>query len=145
MFKHILVPTDGSELAQHAIELAVELAATCQARLYALHVVQPFHTLSYMPEMLAATEMNYNEDAVQRAESYLLEVHEAASAVGLSVSSGHVFDDRPYHAIAQAAKEQHCDLIVMASHGRRGVNRLLLGSETQKVLLNSDIPVLVCR
>ena len=145
MFKHILVPTDGSELAQHAIRLAVELAATCKARIYAFHVVQPFHTISYAAEMLAATEAIYNDNAEERAASYLEEACRVARDGGIAVASGHVFDDRPHHAIVQAAKQHHCDLIVMASHGWRGMNRLLLGSETQKVLLNTEIPVLVCR
>ena len=140
MFKHILVPTDGSELAQHAIQLAVALAATCKGRIYAFHVVEPFHTISYVADMLAATEAIYNENAEERAAVYLEEACKAASDAGVAVASGHVFDDRPHHAIVQTAKQQHCDLIVMASHGWRGMNRLLLGSETHKCCSTPRFP-----
>ncbi|MHB1273015.1 MAG: universal stress protein [Rhodanobacter sp.] len=145
MFKHILLPVDGSELSMHAVKLGIELAATCQARIYAFHVVQPFHTVAYMADMLVATEISYTEEAAQRAESYLEEVRRAAREAGIACDSSYLIDDRAYHAIVQTAREQHCDLIVMASHGWRGMTRLLLGSETHKVLLESEIPVLICR
>jgi nucleotide-binding universal stress UspA family protein len=144
MFKHILLPTDGSELSRRAVAVGLELAATFKARVFALHVVPPFHTISYMAEMLAATEISYVEEAVARAERYLEEVRAAAKAAGVECQATYVFDDRPYQAIVQTASEQHCDLIVMASHGWRGMNRVLLGSETHKVILRSDLPVLVC-
>ncbi len=145
MFKHILIPTDGSELAEHAVKLAIELAAVCKARVYAFHVVQPFYTISYAAEMGHATEAIYNKNAVQRAENCLEDVRRAARDSSVVVEGRYEFDEHPYHAIVEVAKQQNCDLIVMASHGRHGLNRLLLGSETHKVLLRSDIPVLVCR
>ena len=144
MFKHILLPTDGSDLSLRAAKLGIELARTCGARVYALHVVPPYHTISYMAEMLAATEITYSQDATVRAERYLAEVQHMAEEAGIACSTGYVFDDRPHEAINRAAREQHCDLAVMASHGWRGITRLLLGSEVHKVLLESEIPVLVC-
>ncbi len=145
MFKHILLPTDGSDLSLRAVKLGIELARTCGARVYALHVVAPYHTISYMAEMLAATEITYTRDATVRAQQYVAEVQSMAETAGVACSTDYVFDDRPHEAIIRAAGEQHCDLVVMASHGWRGVTRLLLGSEVHKVLLESEIPVLVCR
>jgi nucleotide-binding universal stress UspA family protein len=145
MFKHILLPTDGSDLSLRAAKLGIELAKTCGARVHALHVVAPYHTIAYMVEMLAATEIAYTQDATGRAEKYLAEVRHMAEAAGTACSTEYVFDDRPHEAIIKAAREQHCDLAVMASHGWRGLTRLLLGSEVHKVLLESEIPVLVCR
>lgn len=145
MFKHILLPTDGSELSLRAVRLGVELARTCGASVYALHVVAPFHTIAYMAEMLAATEVVYTEEATVRAGQYLAEVQRIATEAGVACAGSYVFDDRPHEAILAAARERHCDLVVMASHGWRGFTRLLLGSEVHKVLLESEIPVLVCR
>jgi len=145
MFKHILLPTDGSDLSLRAVRLGVELAKACGARAYALHVVAPFQTIAYMAEMLAATEIIYTEEATVRAGQYIAEVQRIATEAGVGYAGSYVFDDHPHEAILATAREQHCDLVVMASHGWRGVTRLLLGSEVHKVLLESEIPVLVCR
>ena len=145
MFKHILLPVDGSDLSLHAVRLGVELAKTCGARVYALHVVAPFHTIAYMAEMLAATEVMYTKDAIVRAGQYIAEVQRIATEAGIACAGSYVFDDHPHEAILSTAREQRCDLVVMASHGWRGFTRLLLGSEVHKVLLKSEIPVLVCR
>jgi nucleotide-binding universal stress UspA family protein len=144
MFKHILLPTDGSELSLRAATLGIELARTCGARVHALHVVAPYHTIAYMAEILAATEITYTHEATVRAGQYLADVRRMAEAAGVECSTEYVFDDRPHEAIVRAVREQHGDLVVMASHGWRGVTRLLLGSEVHKVLLESEIPVLVC-
>jgi nucleotide-binding universal stress UspA family protein len=144
MFKHLLVPTDGSELSLRAAKMAIELAQTCHARIHALHVVPPFHTVSYMAEMLAATELTYTQESIARAERYLADVRDLAAKADVPCDTSYVLDDRPHQVIAQTAADKHCDLIVMASHGWRGLNRLLLGSETHKVLLKSNVPVLVC-
>ncbi|HET6433071.1 universal stress protein [Dyella sp.] len=145
MFKHLLVPTDGSELSLRAAQTAIELARISHARIHALHVVMPFHTVSYLAEALAATELSYTQESIAQAERYLAQVRDRAAAAGVSCDSSYVLDDCPYKAIVRTATEKSCDLIVMASHGWRGLNRLLLGSETHKVLLQSEIPVLVCR
>lgn len=145
MFKHILLPVDGSDLSRRAIKLGIELAQTCHAKIYALHVVLPYHTMASVAELLTATEATYTPEVIARAERYLAEVQDLAKAVGVECHSGYVFNDHPNEAILETLREQHCDVVVMASHGRRGVTRLLLGSETHKVLLESQVPVLVCR
>lgn len=144
MFSHLLVPTDGSELSLRAVRLAIDLAKTCGARVHAVHVVRPFHAVSYLAEMLAATEQEYCRDAEARARRYLSEVGALAERAGVACDTASVVGDSPHLAIATAAKAQGCDLIVMASHGWKGWNRLLLGSETHKLMLATDIPVLVC-
>lgn len=143
MFTHILLPTDGSEASSRAVELGIELAQTCHARVYALHVVLPFNTLTYIAEMLPESEASYTEEALRSAERYLEEVRDKARQAGVPCDSDYVFDKHPCEAILQAAQDQGCDLIVMGSHGWRGFTRLLLGSETQKVLIRGRIPVLV--
>jgi nucleotide-binding universal stress UspA family protein len=144
MFKHILLPTDGSDLSWRAVTLGIELARTCKARVYALHVVPSYHAIAYMAEMLAATEITYVQDAIVGAGRYLAEVQRAAGEADVECASGYVFGEHPHEAIIETARVQHCDVIVMGSHGWRGLDRLLLGSETHKVILHSDVPVLVC-
>ncbi len=144
MFKHILLPVDGSELSLRAVDTGLALAAKLGARVYAFHVVSPFPRLNYMVDIIQANQAFYVEEAIARADGYLKEVELRASAAGVPCESGHETGHRPFAAIMAAATSQHCDLIVMASHGWRGVDRLLLGSETQKVLVNCDVPVLVC-
>lgn len=145
MFKHILLPTDGSEVSLRGVKLGIELARSCGARVYALHVIPPFHTFTYVAEMLAATEATYMSGAVERAETYLAEVRSLAEKAGVPYDGGHVVSDMAGDWIVQEAQRLHCDLIVMASHGWRGITKLLLGSETQRVLQTSAVPVLVCR
>jgi nucleotide-binding universal stress UspA family protein len=145
MFKHILLPIDGSDLSLRAARLGIELAKTCRARVRVLHVVAPFHTIAYITEVLAATEFTYTQDATKRGETYLTEVRKMAEELGLTCTTGYEFDDHPHQVILRTAQEQQCDLVVMGSHGWRGMTRLLLGSEVHKVLLESEIPVLVCR
>ncbi|MEO7066080.1 MAG: universal stress protein [Rhodanobacter sp.] len=144
MFKRILLPIDGSDLSLRAAKLGVELAQTCSARVHALHVVPSYQTITYVTDMLSTTEAIYTDDAVTRAEDYLQKVRNLAENAGVKYSDGYVIAEQPFEVILQTAGEQHSDLIVMGSHGRRGLTRLLLGSETQKVLLRSDVPVMVC-
>ena len=144
MFKHILVPTDGSELSLRGVKLGIDLAKSVGAGVYALHVIPPFHTFTYVSEMIAATEATYMEGAVERAERYLADVRDLAQKAGVACEGSHAISDYPSELIVQTARDRHCDLIVMASHGWRGFTKLLLGSETQKVLLTSPVPVLVC-
>jgi nucleotide-binding universal stress UspA family protein len=145
MFKHILLPTDGSELSLRAVDTGVELAARLGARAYAFHVIAPFPASVYFAELVQANEPTYTKEATANAERYLADVRRRAQAAGVSCGGSYETDARPYSAIVGAARKQQCDLIVMASHGWRGFDRLLLGSETHKVILNGDVPVLVCR
>lgn len=144
MFKRILLPTDGSELSLHGVKQGIELARSCGASVFALHVIQPFYSISYLAEMIAATQAVYLEGAVERAERYLAEVRDLAAKAGVPCDSGHIVGDPPSEWIVQEAQRRQCDLIAMASHGRRGFDKLMLGSETQKVLQTSPVPVLVC-
>ena len=145
MFKHILLPTDGSELSLRAVDTGIELAARLGARVYAFHVIAPFPASTYFAEFVQANEPAYTQEANANAERYLADAHRRAEAAGVSCESSSEVDARPYSAIVGAARKHQCDLIVMASHGWRGFDRLLLGSETHKVILNGDVPVLVCR
>ncbi|WP_114240698.1 universal stress protein [Dyella sp. C9] len=144
MFKHILIPIDGSELSTRAARTAIELAQLSKAKVSAIHVISPFQTIAYMGAILAATEFAYNEEAQANAERYLADVRALADKAGVPFEGSSVFGEQPHETIVQAAKDKQCDLIVMGSHGWRGMTRLLLGSETQKVLLRSEVPVLVC-
>lgn len=145
MFKHILIPVDGSELSRRAAVKAIELAKLCQARITVLHVIPPFQTIAYMGALLAATEFAYNEQAKTDGEQYLADIKALAEAAGVPFAGEADFGEQPNETILGVAKAKQCDLIVMGSHGRRGMTRLLLGSETQKVLLGSEVPVLVCQ
>ena len=145
MYKHILVPTDGSPLSEAAAQQAVQLAKSINAKLTAITASQTFHTISLEVEMVTDTPEEYQKDAEARAERYLGSISKAANAAGVLYESIHVFNDHPYQAIIQTAKEKGCDLIFMASHGRKGVVAVVLGSETYKVLTHSKIPVLVHR
>lgn len=144
MFKHILLPTDGSELSLRAVDTGIELAERCGAQVYAIHVLTPFPAVTYAAQLIQAGDEAYSRDAVVRAENCLAEVHRRAAAAGVACESTYVFDHRPYLAIIGAAHRWHCDLIVMGSHGRGGLARLLLGSEAHKVTESCSTPVLVC-
>jgi nucleotide-binding universal stress UspA family protein len=145
MFKHLLVPTDGSTLSEAAIQMTVTLARESGAKVTGLHVIPEFHVLAYGTEMIADNEDRIIQAARQRADDYLELIKKAAAQAGVECNTVATSRAHPYEAIISVAAEQNCDLIVMASHGRSGMRALLLGSETQKVLTHSQIPVLVVR
>lgn len=145
MFKHLLVPTDGSELSEAAVHMAVNLAKEFQAKITGIHVIPEFHLLTYNAEMLADTRTEHEQHARTQAERYLTFIAHAADGAGVPCETTWLVSDHPYEGIIKVAQERQCDLIVMASHGRRGVEGLLIGSETQKVLTHIRIPVLVYR
>ena len=145
MYKHILLATDGSPLSEIAIDHGIKLAKSIDARVTGLHVIEPFHFMSGGAEMMSDTKEQYEKDSLILAQRYLDRISAAAQQAGVicdcvSERSGH-----PFEAIIAAAEKRNCDLIVMASHGRRGIRGLLLGSETLKVLTHTKIPVLVLR
>ncbi|MDR0457579.1 MAG: universal stress protein [Burkholderiaceae bacterium] len=147
MYKRILVATDGSSLAQKAVDSAIELAALCGAELIALRVV-PRYPQSYFEgsiplsaEDVARVEKQWGDDGRATVES----VKAAGEARGVKVNPILAKSDIVSDALITAAKTHDVDLIVMASHGRKGVKRLLLGSETMQVLTHSETPVLVLR
>jgi nucleotide-binding universal stress UspA family protein len=145
MFKQILLPTDGSDLSERAVLAGISFAKELGAQVVGLTVRPEFHTFTYKTEMLEDTEPEFNAATAQQAEKYLAFISDAARSAGVPCSTMQAVSDDPYETILQTAKERKCDLIIMASHGRRGLRGLLLGSETQKVLVHSDIPVLVYR
>lgn len=145
MFKHILLPTDGSPVSEVAIGKGVAFARSIGARLTGFYVIPEFHVLSYRTGTISDTEADFARDSRAHAERYLARIREAADAEGVSCETAYANGDQPYEAIIKAAERHGCDLILMASHGRRGVQGFLLGSETQKVLTHTKIPVLVFR
>ena len=145
MFKHVLLPTDGSKLSEDAIRMGLQLAKTINAKVTGFHVMPEFHVFTYKTEMLEDTKREFGRDSKAHAAQYLSVIETAAKAAGVPFEVVSAIHDHPYEAIIGVAKERGCDLIVMASHGRKGVQAVLLGSETQKVLTHSHVPVLVCR
>ena len=144
MFKRILVPTDGSEITAKAIDTAIALAKSVNAQLYTISVKEPF-PYSAISEMQPTPPQEFF-DAQERIAAGRVEAVVASSrAAGVACQTQVVEALHPWEAIIDHARRMECDLLVMASHGRRGVSALLLGSETQKVLTHSKVPVLVVR
>lgn len=147
MFKHILIPTDGSELSQEAALRAVGFAKEIGAQVTAFYA-KPEYPITYYGEgalIDPTTPEKFAELAEQQAQEFLGSVAKLCGDQGVACKTLSVTSDVPYEAIIDSAKANNCDLIFMASHGRRGISGLLLGSETNKVLTHSTIPVLVYR
>lgn len=147
MFKHILVPTDGSELSQATAKRAVSFAKEAGARI-TIFFAKPEYPIAYFGEgalIDPTTPDKFAELADQQANQYLGEVQTMCAEQGVDCSLTSATSDVPYEAIIEAAEKSGCDLIFMASHGRRGFSGFLLGSETNKVLTHSKVPVLVYR
>ena len=146
MFKNILIPTDGSELSQRAVRTGVELAKLHQAKITAIHVIPDYHLLiAYEGAFDPVTEERIEEEAKARSENYLEYASRTAADAGVPCDTVCETSDHPYDAILKTADARRCDLIVMTSHGRKGLAAVLLGSETRKVLTHARIPVLVVR
>ena len=145
MFEHILIPTDGSDLSEDAVRYGISLAKAVNAKVTGITVSTPFHVLAVDPATLTDTPESYKKRMATIATKYLGQVKDAAAGAGVSCDTLHVEHEHPFQAIIDAAKTRGCDLIVMASHGRRGISAIVLGSETVKVLTHSTIPVLVYR
>lgn len=144
MFKRILVPTDGSDITNKAVTTALALAKSVGAQLYTISVKEPF-PYSAISEMQPTPPQEFFDAQERIAAKRVGEVVDLAKNAGLTCQAHTVEALHPWEAIIDHAKRQECDLLVMASHGRRGVTALLLGSETQKVLTHSTVPVLVVR
>ena len=147
MFRHLLVPTDGSELSLRTVRQAVAFAKEIGARITFFYA-KPDYPVSFYGEgalIDPTTPDKFAEMADKQAEEILSAANAEAKASGVESSGAADTSDIPYDAIITAAKAHGCDLIFMASHGRRGISGLLLGSETHKVLTHTDIPVLVYR
>jgi nucleotide-binding universal stress UspA family protein len=149
MYKHILVPTDGSELSAKAVKAAIKLASALGARLTAFYAMTPYPLHGgYAAEASVIDDLQpkiYDQRNIEHAQKILLQITRSAEKAGLSCAAAYTESAAPSDAIIDAAKQGKCDLIVMASHGRRGLAGVLLGSETQRVLTHSSIPVLVYR
>jgi nucleotide-binding universal stress UspA family protein len=145
MHRHILIPTDGSQLSQNAIEYGMAFAKSVNAKVTVLTVSVPFQTFVVETGMISDTSEDYRKRTVTLAANYLNAAKEAALAAGVVCETVHLEHDQPYLAIIETAAQKSCDLIVMASHSRRGISAVVLGSETVKVLTHSTIPVLVVR
>jgi nucleotide-binding universal stress UspA family protein len=145
MFKNILIPTDGSELAWKAVEHGIALAKSVGAKVTVVTVTLPFHVFTLDPLVVEDTADQYQKRIKEHATKLLRGIASAAKAAGVACETFQVEHEHPYGGIIDTANSRGCDLITMASHGRRGVSALLLGSETVKVLTHSKIPVLVHR
>lgn len=145
MFKHILIPTDGSDLARKALLYAVQIAKESKAKVTALTVRPPYVIGSMDMIGVVGGQDEFEAETQRYAEYALTQAKMAGEAAGVPVEAIQDVADQPYRSIIECAKANDCDLIVMASHGRRGMSALLLGSETSKVLTHSHIPVLVFR
>ncbi|MCX7960675.1 MAG: universal stress protein [Burkholderiales bacterium] len=141
--RHILVATDGSALSRRAVRLAARLAKVCGAKLTGLHVVAPYFEPARGAALAALP--GYRRAIARAAEAGLRDFARIARAAGVRAEARAVTGGEPWKDILRTARARRCDLIVMASHGRRGIAGVLLGSETQKVLVHSRLPVLVCR
>jgi nucleotide-binding universal stress UspA family protein len=147
MFKSILVPTDGSPLSNKAIRRAVRLAKEQKARVIGFHVGPQWQPQRHGGSTLTGfvSPRQHSEIVRQTALRHFGPLKRAAAAAGVQCKCLHTEGAYPYEEIVKAARRNRCDLIVMASHGRRGISRLILGSETNKVLAHTTVPVLVER
>jgi nucleotide-binding universal stress UspA family protein len=145
MFKHVLIATDGSELAERAVAQGLQLAKVLNAKVTAVTATEPWTAVVTGEAALAFPHADYEKAAAENAAKILRRASDLAKKADVACATVHVKDQYPAEGIVAAAKEKGCDLIVMASHGRRGIAKLLLGSEATKVLTHSSVPVLIYR
>ena len=145
MFKHILLPTDGSELSERAIHQGITMAKAFGARITGVTVTKPYHVVALDPMVVTDTRETYAGHADAVAADRLSVIQKAAKTAGVPCQVVHRTGEHPYEEIIRTAMENGCDAVFMASHGRRGVSALVLGSETTKVLTHTKLPVVVYR
>ncbi|MDR3064947.1 MAG: universal stress protein [Comamonas sp.] len=146
MFKHILIPTDGSKLSEAALRAGMQLAQEQGALVTALYVMPDYTAMIYGAKaMMAYNSAEMAKSAEKEADQVLGMATDIAATLGVDCRTARVTNISINQAIIKQAGDSHCDLICMASHGRKGIAGILLGSETQRVLVNSSIPVLVHR
>jgi nucleotide-binding universal stress UspA family protein len=145
MYKHILIATDGSELAERAASQGLELAKLLEAKVTVVTVTEPWAAVVTGEASFGLPPAEYEKGVVETAESVLARLDGMAKTAGVDSACVHMKDHFPDEGIVAAAKEKGCDLIVMASHGRRGIARMLLGSVAARVVTLSPVPVLICR
>ena len=144
MYKHILLPTDGSDLSKAAMKHGIALAKAIGARVTALVVSTPLNSLVVDPSIVSGALDQYKALVVEQTAKYLDNISHSAREAGVECDTLCVEHDKPYEAIVDTAKKHGCDLVLMASHGLRGVSAIL-GSETLKVLTHTSVPILVYR
>jgi nucleotide-binding universal stress UspA family protein len=145
MFKHVLLPTDGSNLSQVAIQKGVQFAKSMKAKITGISVMPEQKYYLYQTDITVQVKEEAAKQHKLQATRNLSVIEKATKDAGVPCETLCEISDYPYETIIRVAEQKGCDLIMMASHGRRGVKGLLLGSETQKVLTHSKIPVLVYR
>ncbi len=145
MFTTILIPTDGSALSEYAVKQALQFAKSINAKVVGFHFEETYRVFAVDAEMVSDTREVYERDVKLRTALYLAKVEDMARSAGVPCECISGQDNHPWQAIIKAAQSKGCDLIAMASHGRRGIQGLLLGSQTVHVLTHSKIPVLVFR
>jgi len=145
MFKHILLPTDGSNLSQAAIQKGVQFAKSMQAKITGISVMPEQKYYMYQTDIIVQVKKETVKQHKREADRNLSVIEKAAKDAGVPCETLCEISDYPYETIIKVAEKRGCDLIMMASHGRRGIGAILIGSETQKVLTHSKIPVLVYR
>jgi len=147
MYKHILIPTDGSELSQKAIDAGIAFARSIHARVTGFTAVPEYQVPNEAQIMSrhGISAYEHERNMKQQAEDALQPIADQARAAGVEYDADFTLSNQPYEAIIGAARKHGCDLIFMASHGRRGLSAMLHGSETQAVLTHSTIPTLVYR
>ncbi|MET0652147.1 MAG: universal stress protein [Hyphomicrobiaceae bacterium] len=145
MFKHILIATDGSELADRAAAQGLELAKVLKADVTVVTATEPWTAVVAGEAALAFPYGDYEKAAAENAAKILARAADMAKKADVACTTVHAKDQFAAEGIVATAKDKGCDLIVMASHGRRGIAKLLLGSEATKVLTHSSVPVLICR
>jgi len=145
MYKHILIPIDGTVLSDSAMDKGLAFAREIGARVTVLMTTEPAPIVMMAMVQLTEQQNRYHQHAVDQAARHLGEALAKAKAAGVPCETVQVDHDHPYQAIIETAASRGCDLIAMASHGRRGISALVLGSETTKVLTHSTTPVLVYR
>jgi nucleotide-binding universal stress UspA family protein len=145
MYKNILIATDGSELAHKAVVQGFALAKALGSKVTVANITEPWTAVVPGEMGMAFPVDDYEKTASESAANILAAVKSEAAKAGVPCETVHVADQYPAEGIIQTAKTKGCDLIVMASHGRRGLSRLLIGSQTNQVVVHSEIPVLVVR
>jgi nucleotide-binding universal stress UspA family protein len=145
MYKHLLIAIDGSDLAQKAMQQGLELAKAIGAKVTLVNVMPPWSSIAVGEVAVMFPPEEYEANMKAASKQLSDKALDAAKAAGVAATSVAATDPHPYKAILQAAADQGCDLIVMGSHGRRGIAGLLIGSETMKTLTHGNIPVLVYR
>ncbi|PRC93473.1 universal stress protein [Solimicrobium silvestre] len=145
MFKHILVPTDGSEISKRVVRDCIKFAKEINAEVIGFTAMPEYSVYAYEAEVLLDAMEQFTNQCIANATRNLDDIKAVAKEFGVKCETYYLTSDFPYAAIIQAAQDKNCDLIAMAAHGRKGIKGILLGSETQKVLTHCQIPVLVFR